>query len=133
MSATLALKINERQHLLSVIESYFRDFLPTSSVLQIGESGVVHVQIRFILGHKVVAIVKVTGVPREPGGFRSDIIVSDQRSAFQGGRLPKRLQQLQQALPGHLDLDQGVQLVAVVLAGARLQMADGSLVFFDRF
>jgi hypothetical protein len=50
-----------------VSESDLGDHLAASAVLLVGEAGVVHVQLGLVLGHKVVAVVQLAGVTREPG------------------------------------------------------------------
>lgn len=57
-----------------IFESNVGDFLPAVAVNFVGESGVVHVQFRFVFGHQVVAVVQVTGVSREPRVLDVDVV-----------------------------------------------------------
>lgn len=87
----------------------------------------VHVQFRFVLGHQMVAVVEVAGMAREPRVLHRDVVFAQQRHAAQGTGLPQVLDQLQEVLAGHGDLDQHVQLVAFGLGWTGLQMADDAL------
>lgn len=68
-------------------ESDFGNDLATGAVLLVGEARVIHVEIRLVLGHQVVAIVEVGGVTGKPGIFNADGIVGEQGHAVQGRAL----------------------------------------------
>lgn len=87
-----------------VSESDLRDNLPAGAVLLVGEAGMVHVEIRLVLGHQVVAVVKVGGVAWEPRVFDADGVVGEQGHTVECSALTKVPDELQETLFGHVDL-----------------------------
>lgn len=53
-------------YLQLVSESDVGNHLTTGTVLLVGKARMVHVQVRLVLGHQVVAVVQVPSVTREP-------------------------------------------------------------------
>lgn len=64
-----------------VRESDLRNDLPASTILLVSESRMVHVKIRFVFGHQVIAVVELGRVSREPGIFDADRIIPEQSNA----------------------------------------------------
>lgn len=114
-----------------VSEGNFGDDLAPGAVLLVGETRMVHVEIRLVLGHQVVAVVEVGGVTGEPGVFDADRVVGEQGHAVQGRALSQIPNQLQQALPAHVDLDEHLELHALPLGGSRLHVSDRALEILD--
>lgn len=115
-----------------VSERDLGDDLPAGSVLLVGETGMIHVEIGLVLGHQVVAIVELRRVSREPRVLDADGIVGEQSDAVQSGALTEIPDQLQQALPGHVDLHQNVELQTLLLRRSRLHVGHRTLEVLDR-
>lgn len=64
-----------------VRESDLRNDLPTSTILLVSESRMVHVKIRFVFGHQMIAVVELGRVSWEPGIFDADGIIPEQSNA----------------------------------------------------
>lgn len=105
-------------------ESDVSDILPTGAIHLIGESRMVHVQLRFVFGHQMVAVVQVPGVSREPRIFHIYVVLSQNRNACQCRTLSEYLHQYQQVSPGHVHFGQNVELNALLLRRSRFQMDD---------
>lgn len=84
-SLVLRLGVRNAGYRLAVLvsESDFGNDLATGAVLLVGKARVIHVEIRLVLGHQMIAIVKVGGVTGEPGIFDADGIVGKQGHAVQ--------------------------------------------------
>lgn len=98
-----------------VSEGDLGDDLASGAILLIGKARVVHVEIRLVLGHQVVAVIEIGGVAGEPRVFDADGVVGEQGHAVQGRALSQIPNQLQQALPAHVDLDEHLELHALPL------------------
>lgn len=114
-----------------VSEGDLGDDLASGAVFLVGETGMIHVEIWFVLGHQVVAVVEVGGVTGEPGVFDADGIVGEQCHAIQSRALSQIPNQLQQALPAHVDFDEYFELYTLLLGGSRLHMSDHALEILD--
>lgn len=93
----------------------------------------VHVKVRFVFGHEVVAVVQLAGVSWEPRVLGGYVVIPEQGHVLQGAGLAQTLDQLKEVDAGHVDLDQGVELVVFPLVGTGLKMYDDALVFLDGF
>lgn len=75
---------NQRDRVsIFVSECNLRDDLSTGTIFLVRETRVIHVKVRLVLGHQVVATVELRSVTREPRVFDADGIVSQQCHAPQ--------------------------------------------------
>jgi len=114
-----------------VSEGDLSDDLATSAVFLVGEAGMVHVQIRLVLGHQMVAVVEVGRVAWEPRVLDADGVVGQQSHAVQSRALTQVPDELQQALPGHVDLHEHLELQTLLLGGSRFHVGDRALKVLD--
>lgn len=105
--------------------------LATLTVLLVGESGMVHVQVGLVLGHQVVAVVQVGGVLGEPRGLDVHIVLGHQAEAAEGVGLTEGTDQLDQVSARHIDLGQDIELDALVTGWTGLQVDNGSVIGLD--
>lgn len=118
-------------YLQLVCEGDVGDHLAARTVLLVGEPGVVHVQVRLVLGHQVVAVVQVTGVLGEPRVLDGLAVVSQQSDAGEGRALPQGSDEQQERLLCHVHLDEDIELRGRSLAGATLQVDHGAVEVLD--
>lgn len=133
-SLGLRLRVRDGGYRVPVLvrERNFSDELSTGTVLLVSESGMIHVEVRLEFGHQVVAIVEVGRVPREPWILDADGVVREEGDAVQGGTLAEIPDQLEQVLPRHVDLDEHVELEALLLGRPRLDVGHRPFEVLDR-
>lgn len=70
-SSVLSILVGDGWDWVSVFvsESNFGNLLPSLPVILVRETRMVHIQFRFIFGHKVIAIIEIRSMAGEPWGF----------------------------------------------------------------
>lgn len=134
-SRVLGFGVSDGRDRVSVLvsECDLRNVLPALSVLLVSKPRVVHVELRLVFGHQVVAVVEIGSVAREPRGFVRDVVVGEKVDASEGGRLAQGSDELQQVAASHAHFHQSVKLHARYLGGARLEVFYATLVVVDSF
>lgn len=112
-------------------ESDLSDFLAALAVNLVGESRVVHVEIGFVFGHQMIAVIQLGGVLGEPGSLHTDVVLRQQIHAAERARLAQRTDQLQQIATSHVQLDEHIMIHTLDARLTRLHMLHGAVERLD--
>lgn len=104
------------------------DDLSPFTINLIGESRMVHVQLWFVLGHQVVAVVQFRSVLREPRRLDAYVVLGHHVHSAERVGLTQRTDQQQQIAARHINLDEDVVLDAFFAGLTRFQVDDDTVV-----